>query len=259
VCRRATLLLTAGLLVAAVGCHHDTGHLESELRAREQEVRELREEMAKLEAYNLALQRDRSVQPDLTAAKPLPPEAAAQLTFVRNITLARQTGGYDGDGQPGDEALQVVVEPRDADNHTVKAPGTVIVTALEVTSEGIKKPLCTWQVSAEELRRSWKSGLLSTGYFLMLPWKTWPTVEKLRVVVQFTLADGRPFEADRDVTVKLAPASLRRSVPSEPETAPEPRKVEPPGPPMPSSTVLPASNRTGLSNAIQVLKPIPLR
>lgn len=256
-CRRVTMLLILGLLVTGAACRHNTHHVESELRTREQEVRELRDEMTKLEAYNLALQREMAQIRGVTSAKPLPPEHAAQMTFVRNITLARQTGGLDSDEQPGDESLQVVLEPRDADNHTVKAPGTVAVTVLEITSEGIKKPLCSWQVSAEDLRRSWKSGLLSTGYFLVLPWKTWPTVEKLRVVVQFTLADGRLFEADRDVTVRLAPTSLRRTVPSEDESLPPPRKVDPPPVPMP--TAVPDSGGTRLSKAIQVLKPTPLR
>lgn len=256
---RATMLLIAGLLVAAGGCHHNTQHLESELRTREQEVRELREEMAKLEAYNCALQRQVGDTHGLPPSPPLPPETAAQLTFVRNITLGRQTGGYDADDQSGDETLRVVLEPRDNDNHTVKAPGTATVTALEISSDGIKKPLCTWEISAEELRRSWKNGLLSTGYTLILPWKTWPTVDRLRVVVQFRLADGRPFEADKDVTVKLAPASLRRTLPPDDESLPEPRKVAPEAPPMPSSTVIPASGRPGLSGAIQVLRPIPLR
>ena len=87
--------------------------------------------------------------------------------------------------------LQVFVEPRDGDGHTLKAPGTLTVHAFEITTEGLKKPLCSWEVSANESRRSWKSGLLSTGYSLVLPWKVWPSYDKVRVVAQFH-ADRRP-------------------------------------------------------------------
>jgi hypothetical protein len=63
----------------------------------------------------------------------------------------------------------------------------------------------------------------------------WPSTEKLRVVVQMRLNDGRVFEADRDVTIHLPPPSQRRILPpdAEPvlpkeETLPLPRPAEGP-------------------------------
>src|SRR5207302_8908304 len=123
------------------------------------------------------------------------------------------TGGVDEDGCPGDEALEVVVEPRDADGHTIKAPGSVHVEALEISPEGLKVPLSSWDLTPEQVRHTWRSGLLSTGYFIVLPWKNWPSSEKLRVVAQFTLADGRLFEADKDITVRLSPLTRRKTAP----------------------------------------------
>src|SRR5205823_5874787 len=99
------------------------------------------------------------------------------------------------DRQPGDEALLVVVEPRDEQDQRIKAPGAVHVEALEVNSEGLKSPLSSWDVLPEQLRRAWREGLFGTGYYVILPWKVWPTCPQLRVVVRFTLSDGRAFEA----------------------------------------------------------------
>src|SRR5439155_24466275 len=62
------------------------------------------------------------------------------------------------------------------------------------------------------LRKTWRSGLLSSGYQVVLPWKAWPSSEKLRVTARFTLVDGRSFEADKDVSIRLTPAVGRKGV-----------------------------------------------
>ncbi len=100
--------------------------------------------------------------------------------------------------------------------------------------------------------------MLTTGYVLVLPWKVYPSQHKVRVVAQLKIADGRLYEADRDVTVRLAPPALRKvqppaegpgpdvnqdpllPIPPEPEkirpptvTPPEPEKIKPPPAPTP--------------------------
>src|SRR5439155_5677955 len=119
-----------------------------------------------------------------------------QIGLVKEIQLGRGTGGIDEDKVPGDEGIQVVLVPRDIDARAIKAPGTLRVTALEITPEGIKVPLSTLDVSANKLRQSWRSGLLSTGYHVTLPWQTVPRTEKLRIVAQFMPLEGGAFEAE---------------------------------------------------------------
>jgi hypothetical protein len=204
---------------------------------------------------------------------------------LRRIVLGRQTGGLDDDGQPGDEALQVLVEPRDADGHTLKTPGTLIIRTLEISPEGMKKTHGSWQFSGEGLRRCWRSGLLSTGYYFVLPWKTFPSTEKMRVVATFILGDGRSFEAERDVTIRLVPTELRKAAPADipdlppagPWLGPEPQqglpKLEMPGARReenPAVTPLARSEearrtahwqkpaRIPLSEAVELLTPLAL-
>src|SRR5262249_26165792 len=120
-------------------------------------------------------------------------------------------------------ALQVVLEPRDPDGHAIKAPGSLYVEVVQITPEGLKTPLCSWQIPPDQLRRSWKSGLFTTGYYLVLPWKVWPSTPKLRVTARFTLADQRVFEADKDITIRLAPQASPKSGPIlTPEATPIP-------------------------------------
>lgn len=248
-------------LFLSAGCRSNNDLLEAELRSRENDVRQLREELCRTEAYSEALQRELRAVRQQTTGILLTPESASQTFTLKGIVLGRGTSGVDHDDCPGDEALQIVVEPRDPDGHSLKAPGTLSVQAFEVSPEGLKKPLCSWQVSADQLRRSWRSGLWSTGYAVVLPWKVWPTSAQLRVVVQFHLGDGRVFEADRDVTLRPTAPAYRKTLPLDgpevPETPlPPPRKLEtpPPGPDTadPGRGTIPAS-------AVQMQRPVPRR
>jgi hypothetical protein len=233
-----------GLLSLAGGCKSRCDLVEAELRTRENELYHLRGELHRSAACNDALQRENHF---LHRSHPLPApaELTAGVAGVKEVVLGRGTGGVDEDGACGDEALMVVVQPNDCDGQTIKAPGSLHVTALEINPEGFKRALSAWDLSPAQLRKTYKSGLISTGYHVTLPWKVWPTTTKLRVVVQFLLPDGRAFEAEKDVTVKVAPASLRPPAPpGPPRTVADPdgdtpldapRKVEP-GPVMPEAT-----------------------
>jgi hypothetical protein len=226
--RSCFVLCPLSVLLALSGCRGGNCDLvEAELRTREMQLADIRSERDNLVAHNQALQREIN---GLRGGSPfkISPEEASQTYPLRTVVLGRQTGGLDEDGRPGDEALQVQVEPRDGDGHTIKAPGSLTVSVAEITTEGLKKPLSSWEVSPDELRRSWKNGLLSTGYSLVLPWKAWPASEKVRVVAQFTLSDGRVFEAEKDVTVRLVPSAHRTPPPGPPPGADGPL-LPPPG------------------------------
>jgi hypothetical protein len=231
----------AALLVATCGCHGhgERDRMESELHARELQLYEMKDALACTRAHNQALQMELHTMRGAGCVVGVPPGVVPPPPVypVRCLTLGRQTGGHPADHCAGDDALQVQVEPRDAENQAVKVPGSaLLVQALEITPEGLKRPLSTWEVSPEELSCSWRSGLLSTGYSLTLPWKVWPGSDRLRVVAQLRVADGRVFEADKDVTVHVAPGA---HPPPAPTPAPAPVPAPSPAAPVPVP-VLPA-------------------
>jgi hypothetical protein len=219
-------------LLAAAGCRSRSDLVEAELRTKDRQLRETRAELMRAETMNDALE---NTLKDQRCADPLRggpavvrPGLASQ---VKDIQLGRGTGGIDEDRVPGDEGLQIVLMPRDVDGSAIKASGTLRVSALEITPEGLKTPLWTWEVSALQLRRSWRSGLLNSGYFVTLPWQKVPTNERLRVVATFMPLEGGIFEAERDVTIHLfADAQHLR-----PPLMPSPGGLAPPAPvgPMP--------------------------
>jgi hypothetical protein len=216
------LPLFAALAVGAAGCR-SCDKVESELRAREMDVHTLKEENERLDCNNQALVRELAA----VRGEPGPHgviEKPSEPYPVRSLVVGRQTGGQPAEDCPGDAGLIVVIEPRDCDNQAIKAPGALTVELIERPDEGEKRLLWRWEISPDELRRTWQSGLFTTGYRLSLGFQTWPTTEKLRVVARFRMLNGRVFEADRDITIRLPPADRRRPAPppSPPPSPPEP-------------------------------------
>lgn len=243
--RWVALTLGTALAVGGVGCRNTCARVESELAARESDVRVLKEELGKVEFLNQGLVRE------LAALRGLPGphgvvERPTEPWPVRSIALGGLTSTRPSESLPGDDALQVMLEPRDPENHPIKAPGHVVVEALEITPEGLKRPLSAWEVPPLALRGTWQNGLFNTGYLLTFPWKEFPSTDRLRVRVRFTMLDGRAFEADKDVTVRVIPEPHRpRIVPGPsigPPVLPPPKPLpqeQAPSPVLPPPTVVP--------------------
>jgi hypothetical protein len=209
--RWSLALLVEAIFLSLAGCR-SCDLVEAELRTREKELREAKDELHRSELFNEALERElHGIRAGTHSFAS--PELASQTYTLKEIVLGRQTGGYDDEGRRGDEALQVVLEPRDPDGHAIKAPGSLHVDVLQINAEGLKMPLSSWDLTPDQLRRTWRSGLFATGYYVLLPWKVRPTTSKLRVVARFTLADQRVFEADKDVTIRLPPEPHRPTGP----------------------------------------------
>lgn len=227
---RALSVPVCFLLACSLGCRANCDLVEAELRTKEGQLDELKQqldrkdcEVESLETELEHLQR-RAYKPepgaDTTALTPAP--------RLKRITLGRMTGGYDEKPDCiGDEALQVLLEPRDCDDQSVKAPGSLHIELYEVNSQGLKTPLSQWDLTTRELRRKWDAPLIGgPSYRVTLPWKSWPSTEKLRVVARFTTPDGFPYEADKDITIRLAERPRRkREHSATPVQNPEPLKM----------------------------------
>ena len=222
--RRPVAFLLVALCGLLASCRPNKRYdlIEAELRTRERELTETRQALDQAKSLNRVYDQQHGVRGS-------PPSGGGPSFPVREIQLARGTGGMDEDGVPGDEALMVVVLPRDEEGSGVKVPARLTVAAWEVSQQGIKTPIGTWDVSADKLRSLWKSGLISTGYFVALDWQTFPTTERVRVAVRLTTTDGRAFEADRDITVRPVVGARQPRVPVLPhgDELPAPAELPP--------------------------------
>jgi hypothetical protein len=228
---RACLLaiLSAALCLLPSACKPNKRYdlIEAELRTRERELLETRAALEQARNLNRAYVQ----QHQQSAAGPAPPNAPVYIP-VKDITLARGTGAVD-DGVPGDGGLMVVVVPRDEDGSPVKVPAGVQIAAWEITPAGLKTPIGNWTLPPEKVRPMWKTGFISTGYFIAVPWQTYPGTERVRIAVRLTTLDGRAFEADKDIFLRPAlaprvdPGGVPPSTPVAPKGGREPLLPDP--------------------------------
>jgi len=238
-------LLIAVPFASLIGCKPNKRYdlIEAELRTRERELADTRTALEQSRNLN------RAYAQHATGAEPAAPNAPTYVP-VKEITLARGTGGVFGESASGDDGLMVVIVPRDEDGAAVKVPAKLEIAAWEITAAGLKSPIGNWAVPAEKVRPTWRSGFISTGYFVVVPWQTHPSTDRVRVLVRLTTLDGRVFEADKDIYVKLGagagvnPPALQQT-PVVPTPAP-PRPREPlfPDPLSPGVEQLPPPSMT---------------
>ena len=212
---RSVVCVCSLLAVLLSGCANQQQELiESELRRKESALDEMKTKLGAKdsEVQALEIELEMCQRKHLQDAKGKCPSTGGTVLFVQKITLGRATGGYrQNDASEADDALLVMLEPRDADDSTIKAPGSAKIEVFEVTTAGLKSFLSAWDFAPRELRRLWESPLIGgAGYRLVLPWKAYPTTERIRIVVHFTTLDGQAFEAEKEATVRLLAPSKRK-------------------------------------------------
>ncbi|MGL4421702.1 MAG: hypothetical protein ACRCZF_13630 [Gemmataceae bacterium] len=212
---------------SGVGCRSNSKYdtIEAELRTRERELAETRAELENARNLNNAYGRGMATPPGLTLSGSA---TGAPALPISTVTLGPGTGGFDRDGNGSDELLQVVIVPKDLDGSAIKIPAKVAVTTHEFGTDGVKRLIGSWDVTPEQLRATWRSGLLTTGYFIALQWDQPPSTSRLRVSVRFVTLDGKPYEADKDVSARAgAPAATITPSPAA-TTFPSPNPLPPP-------------------------------
>lgn len=159
-------------------------------------------------------------------------EVDAHITHI--VLNSRLTGGYDFDGRPGDEGLQVVIEPRNAAGRYVALGGPVSVVVLDPARQGPDARIARWDFDATETTPLLKRTMLGRGIHLELPWPAEPPENtRLHVYVRYVTIDGRKLEADRKLTIELTgelssrwtPAAIPGMTRREPNDASAPAQV----------------------------------
>jgi len=187
--------------------------LESELRqeeqAREQLAEQLRQsqEELKIARTDAAALRTQLADRRQTA---LPPEQAEVFYRVDAIKFGMLlTSGQDRDGQPGDDALSVLLTPVDIHGDLVKLAGEVELELFDMTRSSEQQRLGQWKFPVGEVREHWHKGFMSAGYLFQVDWQSPPVSPELTLHARMTVPDGRQFDATTQVKVAL-PASVPR-------------------------------------------------
>lgn len=158
-----------------------------------------------------------------TAATIAPPSAVDHITIH-----PRLSGGHNSDRKPGDDGIQVIFAPRDAQEQPLQVRGAISVVLVDPE---LKARTARWEFSTDEAQQFFKKSLLAgEAYHLDLRWPiNTPTNPEQELHVRFTTADGQRHEASTKLILQLPgakvatplqqPPARRAAVPSR-ETAP---------------------------------------
>ncbi|HUE71844.1 MAG TPA: hypothetical protein VMP01_13240 [Pirellulaceae bacterium] len=190
-------------------------------------------------------------------------EKIAQL-FVNPL----HTGGIDRDHRPGDDGLSLLLEPRNAAGQFVPQEGNVSIVLLDPAKSGDAARVARWNFDAAETKEAIRDDGDARGIHLEMPWPSRaPENSQLKLFVRYEGADGRKFQAEREVFIKLAreyserwtprpPQRQRRNPPVATAAAAEPTIREPAAAATPN-TAPPSAPPPALSDASGKSAPRP--
>ena len=199
------------LLVSALcGCAARRSHeiVEGRLREQNQLLAETESRLQKTQ-NELAIAREESdtLRQQLLAdgRSPILPEQADALFRATGIKINELlTGSLDRDDLPGEELVNVVLVPHDADGEPIKLPGQIQIELFDLGQPGEQKSLGTWTYDIAEAREHWHSGFLSSGYLFRLPWQQPPRSPQVVLHARLKTADGREFDTSATIDVDAA-------------------------------------------------------
>lgn len=158
-------------------------------------------------------------------------EPVASQAAVESIALgSRLTGGYDADGNPGDEGICVCLHPENSSGEFLPVAAPVSVALLDPAEQGDAARVARWDFTAEEVGSAYRRSSLGQGAYLAMLWPNEaPRRDRLHLFVRLTTEDGRKLQIDQPIAVALAEPATRRWASSEGGSTVEGPALRPPG------------------------------
>ncbi|MCG3125751.1 MAG: hypothetical protein CHACPFDD_00577 [Phycisphaerae bacterium] len=100
------------------------------------------------------------------------PKRLEKLCYPTDLRLARLTGGYDADGQPGDEGVMVYLQPLDRVGDVVKAAGEIRIQLFDLAAPEGEQLVGEYLFDVDETAKLWYGKLMTQHFTLKCPWKT---------------------------------------------------------------------------------------
>ncbi len=199
-----SLLFVATLAGCASG--GDVELLESELRGQEDTISRLQYQLSGTQEDLRVARAETDLLRNQLAERGRPasllPEQADQLFRVQSVELHKyMTGGLDKDNLHGDEALAVLLVPKDKDGELLKVPGGVHIDLFDMALPPEEQKIGVWDFTPEQMQEMWHTGYFGSGFMLELPWKIAPNSPELTVHAQLATTDGREFHTTSQVRV----------------------------------------------------------
>lgn len=259
------LRYAAGLLglLLLTGCvtRGNVELLEARLRSQESHVRTLQEELDSAQVdLEVAQKEAGTLRSQLVSQDkaPLVSEDASVLYRTKRLQINKfLTGGLNQDDDEGDDVLNAVIVPVDAQGELVKVPGKIQMELFDMTQPKESQRIGVWEFEEKDSKKNWHHGFLISGYQFKLPWQTIPKNKQLLLHARLTTSDGRQFDVSEKVTVTL-PESSHIFANEKPVPAAEPERL-PQFPSRSTSSIMPQNNKNPFSKVSQEEERKPLQ
>ena len=149
---------------------------------------------------------DHDAPPRINPTESEPKPVDMSSADVKEIRVHRiLTGGLDRDGRPGDEGVQVVIEPLDVEGKVVPTSGDIAIALMDHTLPEGNQRLAFWTIEAKDAEKQLRRGGISDGLQFELMWGSdrYPVHRDLDLYVRYTTSDGRHLDARRKVRIRL--------------------------------------------------------
>jgi hypothetical protein len=163
-----------------------------------------------LESSNPVSQASYASEPSATTDLTLAAESSApldqrmtEIAFVRPFSIS-----LDLDGQPGDDAVRLVLQPRNAAGDFLAQPAELTVSIIDPEVQDESGRIGIWRYTAQQIEQSIKKQGNAKGIHIdiSLEGKV-PAGKKVLVFVRYQTADGRRVENSYEYTLS-APGDL---------------------------------------------------
>ena len=177
---------------------------------------------------------------NLTEPRALPGAASGDPT-VTSVTLnVAETHGLDADGQPGHEAISVVVEPRNTAGEIVPSPAEISIVVLDPAQQGSAARVARWNFSPDEAQEHVRADGPAAGLHFELAWPDRaPSNKSLMLWVRYTLANREQFVVDQEI--EIDPPAIQAYQPSQNDWNAAQRTAGVPTPAAPQQAVRPGA------------------
>ena len=131
--------------------------------------------------------------------------SGANLQEITEVVINRlATQGHDIDGLPGDEGLDLLIQPRSADGQVQLTTGQLTVSVIDPTQPAQRQRIGLWKFVESETELFFANNELGNyGILLHLPWdQQTPVNENLTVHVRFIPPSGQTFETTTQIQIE---------------------------------------------------------
>jgi hypothetical protein len=140
--------------------------------------------------------------PKIDVASRRASKSAANITEV--VINRDVTRGHDVDGIPGDEGIDLLIQPRTSNGRIEYQTGELTVSVIDPAVSPDRQRIGLWKFLPGETELFFANDERGDrGILLHLPWdQSTPTNNKLRVHVRLITPDGRTFKTSTELRIK---------------------------------------------------------